>query len=80
MKIQTAIKAVEDFFEGEFFSIGRVKQYDSEQRKKLGQRQDDCNSFHHCYVDQDGGGMSGDDYHGVVYFNIEKNDYLVVSY
>lgn len=80
MKVQTAIAAVEEFFEGEYHHVMAVKQFDSEARKKLGQRQDDCKSFHHCYVDQDGGGMTGDDFHGKVYFNIEKNDYLVVEY
>lgn len=80
MKVQTAIAAVTEFFEGEYHHIGAVKKFDSEARKNLGQRQDDCKRFHHCYVSQGGGGMSGDDFHGTVYFNIEKNDYLVVTY
>lgn len=46
---------------------------------EYGQRQE-CEFFGHCYVDQSGGGMTGDDFHGMVYFHIEGDHYLVAEY
>ena len=80
LDIFASIKAVKNFFEGEHFSI--TDAIDTKARNVLvsGQRQDDCDYFDHCYVDQGGGGMSGDDFHGIVYFHIGDGAYICADY
>lgn len=78
MDIKTAIDGVAEFFDGEFFHVKSV--VDASQAR--GQRQEDeCRpAFDHCFVDQDSGGITGDDYHGTVYFHIGAAEYLAVEY
>ena len=77
--IKTAVEGVEAFFDGEYWQ-GITGVVDS--TKVHGQRQDDeCQpEFDHCYVDQDGGGITGDDFHGTVYFHVGQGLYLTVPY
>lgn len=76
--LQTALTGVAGFFDGEFHRIKGI--VSSEQAR--GQRQEDeCQpEFDHCFVDQDSGGYTGDDFHGTVYFHIGDGQYLAVEF
>lgn len=76
--LKIAMSGAHAFFEGEYFWLMGI--VDSSQVK--GQRQEDeCKpEFDHCFVDQDGGGITGDDFHGCVYFHIGSGEYLKASY
>lgn len=78
MDIKTAIDGVAEFFDGDFFIIKSV--VDVSQVR--GDREDDdcVPAFDHCFVDQGGGGITGDDFHGTVYFHIGAAEYLAVEY
>lgn len=78
MDIKAAISGVVAFFDGDFFHIKSV--VDASIVK--GQRQtDECRpEFDHCFVDQGGGGFTGDDHHGTVYFHLGGSEYLAVDY
>lgn len=81
VSISTAIDGVKTFFEGDYFSItdtAALSEIDTDRMQK--QDGDDCKPFDHCFVDQNGGGITGDDFHGVVYFHIDEKKYLVVDY
>jgi len=81
MDIQEAITGIKSFFDGEYFAIIDTA-YISEIAEEKMQRQEgeDCPPFDHCYVNQGGGGMSGDDFHGTVYFHIKDQQYIVADY
>ena len=80
MDLEKAVNGVAEFFDGDYFRIGRVVD-----RKKVpagAQRlTDECRpAFNHCFVNQGGGGFTGDDFHGTVYFYIGGAKYLSVAY
>ncbi len=79
ISIKEAIDGVDAFFDGEWHS-GITAIVDSS--KVRGQRQEDeCQpNFDHCYVDQGGGGFTGDDFHGYVYFYMGNDEYIKVEY
>lgn len=75
--LKTAIAGVAEFFDGEYYRIKSVVP----RKQASGDRQDDeCHPFDHCLIDQDGGGVTGDDFHGTVYFHIGDSEYMAVEY
>jgi len=78
MDIREVITALDDFFEGEYYFIGKIVSKDVVK----GQKQlEECQpAFEHCFVYQHGPSFGGDEYHGLVYFYIEDGDYLAVEY
>ena len=74
--IKTAVQGVAAFFDGEWY---RIKDVVSDKTAR-GERQDECHPFDHCLVDQGGGGIAGDDFHGTVYFHIGDSEYLSAEY
>lgn len=75
--IKTAVQGVAAFFNGEWY---RIKDVVSDKNAR-GERQDDeCHPFDHCLIDQGGGGIYGDDFHGTVYFHIGDSEYLSAEY
>ena len=76
--LKTALHGVQNFFDGDYFHIDKI--VDASQVR--GQRQEeDCSpEFDHCFVDQSGGGISGDDYHGTVFFHLGDGQYLTAEY
>ena len=78
MDIRIALKGVSAFFDGERFQIMEVMSKEEVE----GQRQEDerCPMFDHLYVNQDDGGITGDDFHGYVFFYIGNDEYLYVEY
>lgn len=80
MDLEQAINGVAEFFEGDHHYIESVITED--RVPKNAQRQtDECRpAFDHCYVVQGGGGFTGDDFHGTVYFSIGGDKYLAVGY
>jgi len=81
MNISEAVKGVKDFFEGEYFSITDIAHVSEIEVGRMQMQQgDDCKPFDHCFVDQDGGGITGDDFHGTVYFYVKDESYLVADF
>lgn len=78
MDLKVALEGVKEFFEDEWYDIDSVVPATA----VTGQRQEEeCRPhFDHCFVDQGGGGFSGDDFHGTVFFYIGDNEYLSVQY
>lgn len=82
-----ANEAVDEFFEDEGFSryegiveFRCFEEYLVSDEGRHGQLQRDLSYFDHCFVKQGGGGVSGDDYHGSVFFHLGNQRYLEVSY
>jgi hypothetical protein len=75
--IKEVLAGVAAFFDGEWFHVEGVLP-----RKKVsGDRQDDeCAPFDRCMIDQCGGDITGDDFHGTMYFHIGGSEYLAVAY
>lgn len=80
--IKAAIEGVQNFFDGEHFSVQRIVRSGVDEEMVNGQFQQgiECKPFDHCYVNQGGGGITGDDFHGTVYFHIGSGDYLAADY
>lgn len=76
-----AIKGIKNYFKDEYFSLNDIA-YASEINVNKAQKQEggECKPFDHCYIDQGGGGLTGDDFHGMAYFHCGNNQYLVVEY
>lgn len=76
--LKTALDGVKNFFDGEYFHIDEI--VDASQ--VCGQKQEEeCQpEFDHCFVNQSGGGITGDDYHGTVFFHVGAGQYLTVRY
>lgn len=79
MDLQKAIWGVKSYFGKEYFSIHDTA-YISEEAEKNLQRHSACPPFEHCLIDQGGGGITGDDFHGTAFFHIAERQYLVVEY
>ena len=81
INVKTALAGVAAFFDGEFHRIESVVP-EARAKRPGGQLQtDECRpTFSHCYVHQDGGGLTGDDFHGTVYFHLGDAEYLAVGY
>lgn len=78
MDLKIALQGVAEFFDGDFFLIKSIV---DESRVSGDHQDDECRpQFDHCVVDQDGGGITGDDFHGYVYFHIGNREYLMVEY
>jgi len=69
---------VKKFFDDEYFHIDEI--VDASQ--VCGQKQEEeCQpEFDHCFVNQSGGGITDDDYHGTVFFHVGAGQYLTVGY
>jgi hypothetical protein len=76
MEYEKVINTMAEFFEGEYFNAGQVVSKD----KVRGEKQDPFGPFKQVYVNQGGGGMSGDDFHGVAYFGIGKGRFASAEY
>lgn len=79
MDYETVVNAIVDFFEGEFFYIGKTV----DESQVRGEPQHDCTDFEHfdkVFVNQGGGGLSGDDFHGTAYFHIGNGRYATANY
>lgn len=77
MDLKQALQGVAAFFDRDWYRIKGIVP----QRNARGERQrDECQPFNHCLIDQDGGGITGDDFHGTVYFYIGDSEYLAVEY
>lgn len=81
MDLKTALNGVAEFFNGEYFNPKKVVS-EAIAKRPGGQRQtDECRpTFDHCFVHQDSGGVTGDDFHGTVYFHIGGKEYLAVDF
>ena len=79
MDILDAVNGVKNFFDGEYYSLTNTAALTEIETEDM-QRQTECDPFDHCYVDQGDGGMSGDDFHGIVYFHVGDEKYLVADY
>jgi len=77
--IKEAIAGIHEFFDSECHS-GITGIVDTS--KVCGDRvEDECRpTFDHCYVNQGGGGITGYDFHGTVYFHIGNGEYATVDY
>jgi hypothetical protein len=76
---ETVFNGMIDFFEGEHFIPGKVV----DESSVKGQPQHDCNEyepFDKVFVEQGGGGITGDDFHGTVYFHIGGGRYATAEY
>jgi hypothetical protein len=76
MDYETVVSAIAEFFEGEYFCIGKVVGIE----KVKGEEQDAFGVFDRVYVDQGGGGITGDDFHGTAYFHIGNAKYATAEY
>lgn len=76
MNFEKVVEGIEEYFEGEYFCIGRVV----DKEKVKGDEQDPSKAFSKIFVDQGGGGMTGDDFHGTAYFHLGKGRYATASY
>jgi hypothetical protein len=76
MDYETVLNAMSEFFEGQFFEVGKVVS----KEKIKGTEEDPFKIFNKVYVEQDGGGFSGDDFHGTVYFHIGNDRFATASY
>jgi hypothetical protein len=77
-----ALEGISAFFDNEFHLIRGIVDSERARGQRSGQRQEEeCRPvFDHCFVHQDSGGHSGDDFHGTVYFFIGDDQYLAVEY
>lgn len=77
-----ALDGISAFFDNEFHLIRGIVDSERAQGQRGWQRQEEeCRpEFDHCFVHQDSGGHTGDDFHGTVYFFIGDDKYLAVEY
>lgn len=76
MDFETAVNAIKNFFEGDYFCIGNVV----ESALVKGEEQGPFECFDQVTVDQGGGGITGDDFHGTAYFHIGNGRWASVEY
>lgn len=79
MDYEIVVNAIAEFFDGEYFHIGKIV----DESQVAGEPQHDCEDFEHfdkVYVSQGGGGFTGDDFHGTAYFHIGNGRYATAEY
>ena len=84
MDYETVVNGIEAFFEGEYRCIGATVDED----QVRGEPQHDPDSigskefapFDKVFVEQGGGGMTGDDFHGTAFFHIGAGRYATATY
>ena len=84
MDYEKVVDGIEEFFEGEYHWIGKTV----DESQVRGEPQHDPDSggskafapFDKVFVEQDGGGMTGDDFHGTAFFHIGGGRYATATY
>lgn len=76
MDYESVISLMHKFFYGEYFCPGKVVIASDIK----GEKQDPFGEFDPVYVDQGGGGITGDDFHGTVYFHIGGGKFATAEY
>jgi len=76
MDIETALKGMEDWYQGESFSIGRV----TTEPKGSAEDFDQSDVFLSVVGYQESVGMEGDSYHGIIYFEFEKGKFISTQF
>lgn len=81
MDAKQAIEGIKHFFAGEHFYITGLTAIGSIETERMQKEFLEAPSpFDHCYIHQYGGGLTGDDYSGHVYFPISNDLYVVADY
>lgn len=76
MDYEAVLSAMSEFFEGQFFEVGKAVS----KAEVKGSEEDPFKIFDKVYVDQGGGGFTGDDFHGTVYFHIGNDRFATAHY
>lgn len=76
MDFETVVIAIANFFEGEYFCIGKVVTID----QVKGEEQGPFEALDKVVVDQNGGGITGDDFHGTAYFHLGNDRWASAEY
>lgn len=76
MDYEAVVNEIEQFFSGEYFHVGKIVGLE----RVKGEEQDAFGIFDRVYVDQGGGGIAGDDFHGTAYFHIGDAKFASVEY
>lgn len=76
MDYETVVNEIQKYFDCEYHCIGNVVGIE----KVKGEEQDAFGVFDRVYIDQGGGGITGDDFHGTAYFHIGNAKYATVEY
>lgn len=76
MHIETALKAIEDWYDGEGYQIGKI----TEEPRGSSDDFDQSETFLSVVGWQNSVGMDGDSYHGGVYFEYEKGKFISTSF
>lgn len=82
LTVVDVLQAAERFFEGEYWQIEGANNLTitpAGDRETVDDRPEIA-PFDHVFIDQGGGGETGDDFHGRVYWPIGGGSYLVTSY
>jgi hypothetical protein len=76
MHVEKALKAIEEWYDGESFEIGKIT------TDPVGDADDFDQSEHFLSVVgwQEQVGMEGDSFHGCIYFEFEKGKFISTSY
>lgn len=72
--------AITEFFEGEYFVIGKVVDGSKVRGEQQVFSEKEFPEFDKIFVDQGGGGITGDDFHGTAFFHLGNDRWATAEY
>lgn len=72
--------AITEFFEGEYFVIGKVVDGSKVRGDQQVDSAEEYPPFDKIFVEQGGGGITGDDFHGTAFFHLGNDRWATAEY